>query len=53
VVGVLAITAGTIVLIWPHPSLLVLAIILGVWLLMFGVFQIFLAIGIRAGAKAA
>jgi uncharacterized membrane protein HdeD (DUF308 family) len=52
VVGVLAITAGTIVLIWPHPSLLILAIILGVWLLMFGVLQIFLAIGIRAGAKA-
>jgi uncharacterized membrane protein HdeD (DUF308 family) len=51
VVGVLAITAGTIVLIWPHPSLLVLAVILGVWLLMFGVLQIFIAIGIRAGAE--
>jgi uncharacterized membrane protein HdeD (DUF308 family) len=51
VVGVLAITAGTIVLIWPHPSLLVLAIILGVWLLMFGVLQIFIGIGIRAGAE--
>jgi uncharacterized membrane protein HdeD (DUF308 family) len=53
VLGVLAITAGTIVLIWPHPSLLVLAIILGVWLLMFGVLQIFLAIGIRADTKTA
>jgi uncharacterized membrane protein HdeD (DUF308 family) len=51
VVGVLAITAGTILLIWPHPTLLVLAVILGVWLLMFGVLLIFLAIGLRAGAK--
>ena len=50
--GVLAITAGTIVLVWPHPSLLVLAVILGVWLLMFGVLQIFIAIGLRAGAEA-
>jgi uncharacterized membrane protein HdeD (DUF308 family) len=52
VIGVLAITAGTIVLIWPHPSLLVLAVILGVWLLMFGVLQIFIGVGIRAGAEA-
>ncbi len=48
VLGVLAITAGTIVLIWPHPSLLVLAVILGVWLIMFGILQIFIAIGIRS-----
>jgi uncharacterized membrane protein HdeD (DUF308 family) len=52
VVGVLAITAGTILLIWPHPTLLVLAVILGVWLLMFGVLLIFIAVGIRTGAAA-
>jgi uncharacterized membrane protein HdeD (DUF308 family) len=51
VVGVLAITAGAVVLIWPRPSLLILAIILGVWLLMFGILQIFIGIGIRAGAE--
>jgi uncharacterized membrane protein HdeD (DUF308 family) len=51
VAGILAITAGTIVLIWPHPTLLALAVILGVWLLMFGVLQIFIAIGMRAGAE--
>jgi hypothetical protein len=40
-----------ILLIWPHPKLLVLAIILGVWLMMFGILQIFIGVGIRAGAE--
>jgi uncharacterized membrane protein HdeD (DUF308 family) len=52
VVGALAIIAGAIVLIWPHPSLLVIAVLIGVWIVMFGIFQIFLGIGIRVGAKA-
>jgi uncharacterized membrane protein HdeD (DUF308 family) len=52
VVGVLAIIAGPSVLIWPYPTLLVLAVSLGVWLLMFGVLLIFTAVGIRAGTQA-
>jgi uncharacterized membrane protein HdeD (DUF308 family) len=51
--GVLAITAGTIVLVWPEPTLLVLAILLGVWLILFGFVQIFLGFGVRAAAEAA
>jgi uncharacterized membrane protein HdeD (DUF308 family) len=51
VVGALAIIAGAIVLIWPHPSLLVIAVLVGVWIVTFGIFQIFLGIGIRLGAQ--
>ncbi len=49
--GGLAIAAVTIVLSWPRPSLLMLAVILGGWLLMFGILQIFIGIGVRAGAE--
>jgi uncharacterized membrane protein HdeD (DUF308 family) len=52
VVGVLAIIPGTILPIWPRPTLLVLAVILGIWRVMFGVLLIFITVGIRAGAAA-
>jgi uncharacterized membrane protein HdeD (DUF308 family) len=52
VIGALAIVAGLIMLIWPHPSLLVVAVLLGVWIVLFGILQIFLGIGIRAATHA-
>lgn len=38
--GLLGIIAGIILLGWPAPSLLVLAVILGIFLLFFGVLQL-------------
>jgi uncharacterized membrane protein HdeD (DUF308 family) len=45
--GVLSVIAGLIVLAWPGPTLLVLAIVLGIWLLVFGVMEIMAAIRLR------
>jgi uncharacterized membrane protein HdeD (DUF308 family) len=50
VMGLLSILAGLIVLAVPGLSLVSLAVILGVWLLIFGVMQITLAFRIRRGA---
>jgi uncharacterized membrane protein HdeD (DUF308 family) len=46
--GILSILAGIVVLIYPSISLLVLAVVLGIWLLVFGVMQISLAFRIRS-----
>jgi uncharacterized membrane protein HdeD (DUF308 family) len=45
--GLLGILAGIILLAWPVPSLLVLAVILGIFLLFFGVLQLLIAFGLR------
>lgn len=45
--GVLSVIAGLIVLAWPGPTLLVLAIVLGIWLLIFGVMEIMAAFRLR------
>jgi uncharacterized membrane protein HdeD (DUF308 family) len=45
--GVLSVIAGIIVLVWPGPTLLVLAIVLGIWLLIFGVMEIMAAFRLR------
>jgi uncharacterized membrane protein HdeD (DUF308 family) len=45
--GVLSILAGLVVLIWPGPSLLTLAVILGIWLVIFGVMEIMAAFRLR------
>jgi uncharacterized membrane protein HdeD (DUF308 family) len=45
--GLLSVLAGIIVLIWPGLSLVILAVILGVWLLVFGVMETVLAFRIR------
>ncbi len=50
--GLLGILAGIILLIWPKPSLLVLAVILGIFLLVFGVLQLIVAFGLRSAATA-
>jgi len=49
--GVLSIASGIIVLAYPGISLLVLAVVLSVWLLVFGVMQITLAFRIRSLAR--
>jgi uncharacterized membrane protein HdeD (DUF308 family) len=45
--GILSILAGIVVLVYPSITLLVLAVVLGVWLLVFGAMQIFLAFQVR------
>ena len=46
--GILSILAGIVVLSYPGISLLVLAVVLSIWLLVFGVMQISLAFQIRS-----
>jgi uncharacterized membrane protein HdeD (DUF308 family) len=48
VMGILSIFAGIIVLAYPGISLLVLAVVLSVWLLFYGVMEITLAVRIRS-----
>jgi len=45
--GCLSVAAGLIILLWPGISLLVLATLVGVWLLIFGVGEIILAFQLR------
>jgi len=45
--GILSVLAGVVVLIYPDISLVTLAVILSVWLLLFGIMQIMLAVQIR------
>lgn len=52
-IGVLSILAGIVVLVWPAPSLVVLAWISGIWLVVLGVFECISAFGMRSAAKAA
>lgn len=46
--GILSILAGIVVLVYPSITLVVLAVVLGIWLLIFGAMQIFLAFQIRS-----
>jgi uncharacterized membrane protein HdeD (DUF308 family) len=46
--GILSVLAGIVVLVYPGITLVVLAVVLGVWLLVFGAMQIFLAFQIRS-----
>ena len=45
--GVLSVLAGVVVLIYPGPSLLSLSIVLGIWLLIYGVMEIWAAFRVR------
>jgi uncharacterized membrane protein HdeD (DUF308 family) len=51
VTGILSIVAGLVMLIYPGPTLLVLAIVLGIWLLVYGAMEISLAFRLRSIAK--
>lgn len=46
-IGVLSILAGIVVLIYPGPSLLTLSIVLGIWLLVYGVMEIMASFRLR------
>ena len=46
--GILSIVAGVVVLAYPGISLLVLAVVLSIWLLVFGIMEIVLAFRIRS-----
>jgi uncharacterized membrane protein HdeD (DUF308 family) len=50
--GILSVIAGLIVLVWPGPTLLVLAVVLGIWLLIFGVMEIMAAFRLRRAHEA-
>jgi uncharacterized membrane protein HdeD (DUF308 family) len=47
-IGALSLVAGIIVIAWPGPSLVTLAIVLGVWLIIYGVMEIALAFQVRS-----
>lgn len=51
--GLLSIAAGVIVLAFPGLGLVGLAVILGIWLLIFGILEIMAALRLRAAARAA
>ena len=51
--GLLSVVAGLVVLVYPSISLLALAVVLGVWLLLFGIMEIVLAFRLRSLAGAA
>jgi uncharacterized membrane protein HdeD (DUF308 family) len=48
--GVLSVLAGIIVIVYPGISLVTLAIVLGVWLIIYGVMEIFMAFRVRSAA---
>jgi uncharacterized membrane protein HdeD (DUF308 family) len=51
--GLLSVVAGLVVLVYPSISLLALAVVLGVWLLLFGIMEVVLAFRLRSLASAA
>jgi uncharacterized membrane protein HdeD (DUF308 family) len=50
--GVLAFAAGVVTLVWPHLTLGVLAVIMGIWLILYGVLEIALSLQLRHLAEA-
>jgi uncharacterized membrane protein HdeD (DUF308 family) len=51
--GVLSVAAGVVVLVYPGISLATLAVVLGFWLLVYGVMEIVLAFRLRSAGHAA
>ena len=51
VLGIISVIAGFVVLVWPFDSIVVLALVTGVWLVVIGVVQIVQAFQIRKDAK--
>ncbi len=50
-IGVISLIAGVVVIASPFESILTLAIVVGVWLIVLGVFEVVSAFGIRKAAK--
>jgi uncharacterized membrane protein HdeD (DUF308 family) len=53
VIGLLSVVAGVVVLVYPGISLATLAVVLGFWLLVFGIMEIVLAFQLRSFGHAA
>jgi uncharacterized membrane protein HdeD (DUF308 family) len=53
VAGVLSVIAGVIVLAFPVPSLVLLAIVLGIWLIVYGLIEIVAAFRLRSARQRA
>jgi uncharacterized membrane protein HdeD (DUF308 family) len=51
VLGIISVIAGLVVLVWPFDSIVVLALVTGIWLVVTGVVQIVQAFQIRKDAK--
>jgi uncharacterized membrane protein HdeD (DUF308 family) len=51
VLGIISVIAGFVVLVWPFDSIVVLALVTGVWLVVMGVVQVVQAFQIRKDAK--
>ena len=50
--GILGILAGGVVLIWPIASLTVLTLVVGIWLVVLGIFEIIASFRVRSLKKA-
>src|SRR6202045_4945771 len=50
-IGVISLLAGIVVLAWPFPSIVTLAIVVGAWFVVIGVFEIVSSFGIRKASK--
>jgi uncharacterized membrane protein HdeD (DUF308 family) len=50
-VGVISLLAGIVVLAYPFPSIVTLAIVVGAWFVVIGVFEIVSSFGIRKASK--
>jgi uncharacterized membrane protein HdeD (DUF308 family) len=51
-IGLISLIAGVVVMASPFESILTLAIVVGVWLIVIGVFEVVSAFGIRKAANA-
>jgi len=49
--GVITIIAGIVVLAWPFDSIAILTLVVGIWLVVIGVFEMVTAFGIRKDAQ--
>jgi uncharacterized membrane protein HdeD (DUF308 family) len=45
--GLLAFAAGIVTLAWPHLTLNVLAVIMGIWLIIYGILEVALSLQLR------
>ena len=50
-IGVISLLAGIVVLAWPFPSIVTLAIVVGAWFVVIGVFEIVSSFAIRKASK--
>ena len=50
-VGILLIIGGIVVFVWPAPSLLTICWVIGIWLVVLGLFEIVGAFQVRSAAK--